>query len=248
MRRNSNSMLTSERRAPVAAAPGEPRGLGEPPGCLGARYVRNCLELPPLPLRDVLVDLGCAGHPYGRDFTRIASAEASTRHLMANHAQNVWDQRVEAMADELAGNGGGEGDDGSGSGLTVEVPGADADSVDVVDALGRSRLMWAAMRGQYACAAGLLDMGASVTMADLDGWTALIWAAAYGQAELLQLLIDRGSQLDAKSEAGWAAFHYACFMGKAQSAAALIRAGYSTETKCKARAGANRWSTVRWTP
>ena len=189
----------------------------------GEAQVMRCLELPPPPLGNTLSTLGARKWQIDAPTTTLG-LESFHGYFQMN-SQSAWDheKRQAALDEELEA---GEGE------------------VDAHDATGRTRLMWAAMRGQYDCALRLLDSGASMAHADIDGWTAVTWAAAYGQAELLQLLIDRGAQLEVPSETnGWLPFHYACYMGKPACVRALIQAGVKTDGKVKANIGKKRWTT-----
>ena len=195
----------------------------------GEASVKRLAYLPPAPLVSASADLGstghssgrdypladllCAGHKYGRDYSDLASAAATSRHLYSQSG-NAWDSqpKLQALAGEL------------------RQAGAD---IEGVDALERSRLMYAVMRGQYDCAVRLLDLGANIEKTDDDGWTALTWAAAYGQTDLVQLLVDRGANLEVESLKYWTPFHYACSMGHAECVAVLIRAGCDSSKRVR---------------
>ena len=185
----------------------------------GEMMVEKCLELPPPPLENTLSKLGARSWQLDAPFKTLDS-------YFELRAGNAWnhEKKQAAMQQELQ---------------------SDADEVNGFDATGRTRLMWAAMRGQYDCALRLLDAGARLDIQDIDGWTAVTWATSYGRAELLQLLIDRGADLEipAETETKWTPFHYGCFMGKAECVRALIRAGCKTDTKVKASIGKKRWTT-----
>ena len=184
----------------------------------GERAVKKCLELPPPPLENTLSKLGARRWQIDKPFKTLDDYF----ELRANNAWN-HQKRQAALQEELH---------------------SSAEEVNAPDATGRTKLMWAAMRGQYDCAIQLLDAGASLNSQDIDGWTAVTWATAYGRAELLQLLIDRGAdfEIPAETETQWTPFHYGCYMGKADCVRTLIKAGCKTDTKVKANIGIKRWT------
>ena len=185
----------------------------------GEQAVRKCLELPPPPLENTLSKLGTRRWQIDAPFKTLDS-------YFKLRAGNAWshEKKQVALQEELRTN---------------------PEEVNAPDATGRTKLMWAAMRGQYDCALQLLDAGADLNSQDIDGWTAVTWATAYGRPELLQLLIDRGADFEiaADTETQWTPFHYGCYMGKAECVRALIKAGCNTGTKVRANIGIKRWTT-----
>ena len=117
----------------------------------GERAILDLAELPAPPLTGVVLGskqapsrvmlqlgekFGCEQHRYGHDPSETASALRTSTHLASAKgepfANNAWDSQLkwDALSAELAIEEG-QGD------------------VEGLDALGRSRLMYAVMRGQY---------------------------------------------------------------------------------------------------
>ena len=185
----------------------------------GEQAVRKCLELPPPPLENTLSKLGARRWQIDAPFKTLDS-------YFDLRADNAWSYEKKQMA------------------LQKELQ-TNPEEVNTPDATGRTKLMWAAMRGQYDSALQLLDAGADLNAQDIDGWTAATWATAYGRPELLQLLIDRGADFEiaAETETQWTPFHYGCYMGKAECVRTLIKAGCNKGTKVRANIGIKRWTT-----
>ncbi|KAB5583631.1 hypothetical protein GE09DRAFT_1248057 [Coniochaeta sp. 2T2.1] len=72
--------------------------------------------------------------------------------------------------------------------------------VDTQDALGRTRLSFAAEDGDLASAQLLLDKGADIEMADHDGHTPLLFAASNDHEAVVRLLLDEGARLEAADQ------------------------------------------------
>ena len=70
------------------------------------------------------------------------------------------------------------------------------------DAYGRSSLCLAAMRGQEATAALLLELNAPLEFIGNDGATPLLLACSYGHAGTARLLIDASARVDHRDDAG----------------------------------------------
>eukprot|EP01052_Picozoa_sp_SAG31_P002714 SAG31_NODE_97_length_25714_cov_19.477142_18_plen_375_part_00 len=132
-------------------------------------------------------------------------------------------------------------------------------TVNVADEWGRTPLMWAAIRSQYAEVKQLVTGGVDLDLRDVDGWTALMWAAFAGHASIVEFLLSSGGQhmpqlvsisvllqfrltlyrafpanVHVETAQKWTAFHYACTMGHTASVAALIRGGCEVEQRVKA--------------
>ena len=204
----------------------------------GEALVAACLELPAPPLPSPMK---------GADLDAAAHRAALTRPLAGGRAARRWQldaplKTLDGFFELRAGNAWNH--EKKQAALEQELAAA-SEEVDGFDAAGRTRLMWAAMRGQYDCALRLLDAAASTEIQDIDGWTAVSWATAYGRADVLQLLVDRGADLEvpAENETKWTPFHYGCYMGKAECVRVLIMAGCKTDTKVKASIGKKRWTT-----
>lgn len=209
-------LLTPEQRAM-----GEEAGKTDVKQSRGELAVKYCLELPPPPLENRLSKFGPRVRKWQSDkpFKTLDS-------YFQFRAGNAWNhkKKQEALERELE---------------------ADPEEVDAPDATGRTKLMWAAMRGQYDSALQLLGAGATLDLQDIDGWTAVTWATAYGRVELLQLLIDRGANFEMRpeTETQWTPFHYGCYMGQAECVRALIKAGCKTNSKVQAHIAGKRWTT-----
>ena len=80
--------------------------------------------------------------------------------------------------------------------LLLAQPGID---IEAVNKAGESALMMAALKGDQATAALLLDRGARV---DRPGWTPLHYAATGPEPALVRLFIERGARIDAVSPNG----------------------------------------------
>ena len=59
--------------------------------------------------------------------------------------------------------------------------------------MGRTRLMYAAQKGNKARVEWLLKRGARLELADSDGFTALAWASTLGYTEVVELLLGKGA-------------------------------------------------------
>jgi uncharacterized protein len=83
----------------------------------------------------------------------------------------------------------------------------------------------AAMRGDVAGVAALLDRGADVTSAQGDGMTALHWAAERGHADMAAQLLARGANVDATTRLGaYTPLHLAARRGHAPVVDRLLAA------------------------
>lgn len=63
---------------------------------------------------------------------------------------------------------------------------------NIADEWGRTPLMWAAIRSQYAEVKKLVTVGVGLDLRDVDGWTALMWAAFAGHASIVEFLLRSG--------------------------------------------------------
>ena len=70
------------------------------------------------------------------------------------------------------------------------------ESIDVVDSLGRTALMWAAWRSDNHSVAALLKFGANARATSLDSNTVLIYATYGGSLECLRLLLQAGADIN----------------------------------------------------
>ena len=80
-------------------------------------------------------------------------------------------------------------------------------SVDVVDKLGRTPLMYCCLGDYSECAELLIKCGADVNMKDLLGRTPLLWAAHKGNFSCLKLLLSRGADWKEKDSDGQTSLH-----------------------------------------
>jgi hypothetical protein len=93
------------------------------------------------------------------------------------------------------------------------------------DALGRTRLWWAAADGDAALVAALLDDGADPNQGDIDGEAALHAAARGGHPDVIALLAEGGAELNARALYGSTPLHVAARAGHAAACEALLSAG-----------------------
>ena len=94
--------------------------------------------------------------------------------------------------------------------------------VDIANANGETPVMMAALRGQTAWVARLLERGAQVNR---PGWTPLHYAASGGAPEAVKLLLDRGAAINARSPNGTTPLMMAARYGAIDSADLLRERG-----------------------
>lgn len=70
------------------------------------------------------------------------------------------------------------------------------EDIDVVDAFGRTALMWAAWRGDDACFSALLRFGANPQAVSFDGNSVILYATYGGSTECLRLLLGAGADIN----------------------------------------------------
>lgn len=90
-----------------------------------------------------------------------------------------------------------------------------------------SALRNAAIAGDAALCAALIDDGASVDIGNPSGnsWPPLFWAAYEGHARTCQVLIDKGASVNTRINSGSTALHHAAQEGKVDAVLSLIQAG-----------------------
>lgn len=77
--------------------------------------------------------------------------------------------------------------------VLIEIP---QTNIDVINDVGETPLMIAALKGQVALANALLARDADVNK---EGWTPLHYAATAGNTELISLLLEKYAYIDAES-------------------------------------------------
>jgi len=84
----------------------------------------------------------------------------------------------------------------------------------------------AAMDGQTARVAALLQKGVDANAANANGQTALMWAAAFGRTDVLRLLLAHGAMVDARDKVhSRTAMLYAAQNGQAAAIELLLAKG-----------------------
>jgi len=81
--------------------------------------------------------------------------------------------------------------------------------IDAKDDLGKSALIYAAIRGRYPSAMQLLMQGADKNLVDNSGMTALTWAALNGRTSIVDILVGMGADVTICDEEGKSAYDYA---------------------------------------
>ncbi len=94
--------------------------------------------------------------------------------------------------------------------------------VDLVNAVGESALMMAALRGQFDWCQRLLARGAPVNQ---PGWSPLHYAATGPEPKIVQLLLERGATVDAESPDRTTPLMMAARYGKEESVKLLLARG-----------------------
>jgi uncharacterized protein len=94
--------------------------------------------------------------------------------------------------------------------------------VDLVNAVGESALMMAALRGHLEWCQRLLARGAPVNK---TGWTPLHYAATGPEAKIVKLLLERGAIVDAESPNRSTPLMMAARYGKEDSVKLLLARG-----------------------
>ena len=102
-------------------------------------------------------------------------------------------------------------------------------SVTAVQVAAAGDLADAAMRGDAAAVATLLDGGADVNEPRSDGATALHWAVYEDRPDLVALLIDSGADVSARNRAGVTPLSLAAETGNVNMVARLLDAGADVE-------------------
>jgi ankyrin repeat protein len=103
---------------------------------------------------------------------------------------------------------------------------------DLPDAQGRTPLLLALLRQDWALARRLIEAGADVRRADDSGTTPAMAAALHGQAPLLEAIQRRGAPLDAVDAHGHLALHYAIVGRQRDTFTPLLQAGPVPSTTC----------------
>jgi len=94
--------------------------------------------------------------------------------------------------------------------------------VDLVNSVGESALMMAALRGQTDWCQRLLARGAPVNQ---PGWSPLHYAATGPEPKIVQLLLERGATVDAESPNRTTPLMMAARYGKEESVKLLLARG-----------------------
>jgi hypothetical protein len=94
--------------------------------------------------------------------------------------------------------------------------------VGLVNPVGESALMMAALKGDLAGVQLLLERGAKV---DQAGWSPLHYAATGPEPKVVQLLLDRGAEIDAASPNGSTPLMMAAQYGSEGSVQLLLNRG-----------------------
>jgi ankyrin repeat protein len=135
---------------------------------------------------------------------------------------------------------------------TIERLMAAGANVNQATAAGKTALMAAAGKGDYALAARLVAAGASVTARNRNGGTALMYGAVGGNAPVIRLLLKHGASVDAVAANGWSALTLAAVKGHlpvvdlllSRGADPTVRDVYGWTVLMRA-VGANRAAVVR---
>jgi len=95
-------------------------------------------------------------------------------------------------------------------------------NVNMLNQVGESALMIAALKGDIPTARLLLDSGAKVNQ---EGWSPLHYAATGPAPALVKLLLDQGAEIDAASPNGTTPLMMAAQYGSEESVAILLARG-----------------------
>jgi ankyrin repeat protein len=110
-----------------------------------------------------------------------------------------------------------------------------ATDVNVLNAVGESPLMMAALKGDLDGAQLLLERGAQVNK---SGWTPLHYAATGPEPRLVRLLIDKGAELNAPSPNGTTPLMMAAQYGSEESVKLLLQRGADPKRRNDLKLGA----------
>ncbi len=70
------------------------------------------------------------------------------------------------------------------------------DRLDAMDMQGQTALMWAAINGETAIAARLIEAGADINATDWWGRTALTYALTYDHKKIVSILVENGADMN----------------------------------------------------
>lgn len=98
-------------------------------------------------------------------------------------------------------------------------------NMNLRDQVGRTALIWAAIKGHTEMVRMLIDKGAEMDIRNVEGETALIRATRGGYTEIAQILIDKGAKVDAQDGYGKTALMYACEKNCTEIVKKLIKVG-----------------------
>jgi uncharacterized protein len=103
--------------------------------------------------------------------------------------------------------------------VLIEIP---QTNIDVINDVGETPLMIAALKGQVALASALLARDADVNK---EGWTPLHYAATAGNTELISLLLEKYAYIDAESPNGTTPLMMAAQYGTPSAVKLLLEEG-----------------------
>lgn len=106
-------------------------------------------------------------------------------------------------------------------------------TLEITDKERRTPLIYAAMRGEFACVQELLSAGAKVKAKDSHGNTALHCAAERGQAYIVRALLDAKAKIERTNDMLHTPLARATYFGHSVCALALLDAGASVFTEAK---------------
>ena len=94
--------------------------------------------------------------------------------------------------------------------------------VNVLNKVGESPLMMAALKSHVDVARTLIERGAAINK---DGWTPLHYAATGGNTDIISMLLAKGAQIDARSPNGTTPLMMAARYGSTQAVQLLLQKG-----------------------
>lgn len=108
------------------------------------------------------------------------------------------------------------------------------ETLDSVDADGRTALHWAASSGARDIVQYLIGMKAQVDKQDQSGWTPLHIAASAGNEEIVVDLLGAGADIKKTNDKGLTALHYAASRSRIEIGKLLVQRGADINARDKA--------------
>ncbi len=88
------------------------------------------------------------------------------------------------------------------------IHGMSLDSINKIDELGRTHLIYAAENDQIDIVETLLKKGADINAQCNSGWTALMWASKNNNLKMVNILLDHDCDITLKNSGGHTAKFY----------------------------------------